>query len=97
MKESESNLDFIMIPGDLVAHDVCLDPKDPSVGNYQLLKQTLSTVAQTFAKYFPNTILIPTLGNNDPKYHYEGLNLQDKAEFYGFYFDTWFSQQPRNK
>lgn len=49
------------------------------------------------AKYFPNTVIIPTLGNNDPKYHYCGLNLEDKEEYYNFIYNAWFELLPANK
>ena len=94
MKENESEqgkFDFILIPGDLGAHGVPLDPIDPSQGNYTMLKQTIHTVANTFAQYFPDTVIIPTMGNNDPKYNYMGLDLEDRDEYYSFYLDAWFS------
>jgi hypothetical protein len=37
------------------------------------------------------------MGNNDPKYHYLGLDLKDRDEYYSFYLDEWFSQVPANK
>ena len=70
IESSECEISFIIVPGDMVAHGIPLDPADPSVGNYDLLKQTLKTVAAYFAEYFPNLIVIPTFGNNDSKYHY---------------------------
>ncbi len=62
-----------------------------------MLKKTLAVAAQTIAKYFPNTKIIPTLGNNDGKYHYDGLSLEDRDEYYSFYYDHWFTQMPGNK
>ena len=41
MRSSEGHLDFILMPGDLVAHGIPLDPAKPSKGNYQLLKDTI--------------------------------------------------------
>jgi len=41
------------------------------------------------AKYFPNTYVLPSLGNNDPKYHYMALNEADKNEYYGFLYSAW--------
>ena len=93
---AEGPLDFIVVPGDIVAHGLSLDDKDPTVGNYELLKKVIQTVSEYFAKYFPNTVIIPTLGNNDCKYHYQGLNLEDRDEFYSSLFDSWFGILPKN-
>ena len=53
-----------------MAHGIPLDPSDPALGNYTLLKETLRDVADLFIKYFPDTLIIPSMGNNDGKYHY---------------------------
>jgi len=45
IKQVASDVDFILVPGDMVAHGIPLEPEDPTVGNYDLLKQTLKTVA----------------------------------------------------
>lgn len=46
MKDTESQqLDFILMPGDFVAHGIPLEPTDPTVGDYNLLKETLKTVS----------------------------------------------------
>ncbi|CDW74027.1 UNKNOWN [Stylonychia lemnae] len=96
ISSSEGHLDFIIMPGDLVAHGLPLDPSNPKKGNYELLKQTISSVSQTFAKYFPNTFVLPSLGNNDPKYHYMALNEDDKDEYYGFIYQNWMQTQSYN-
>jgi len=36
--------DAILVPGDLVAHGVPIDPASPGSGNYELLKQTQAAV-----------------------------------------------------
>ena len=33
-------------------------------------------------KYFPNTIVLITFGNNDCKYHYDAPHQEEKKEFY---------------
>jgi hypothetical protein len=47
--ENGGKYDAIMVPGDLVAHGVPLDPTDPSKGNYELLKETQAAIASKFA------------------------------------------------
>ncbi len=84
-----------MVPGDLVAHGIPIDPADPSAGgNYTLLKETLGAVADIFIKYFPDTLVIPSMGNNDGKYHYQGIDEADKADYYGFFYQRWFINHP---
>ena len=41
LSTTEKNLDFILMPGDLVVHGVPLNPDDPTEGNYTLLEQTI--------------------------------------------------------
>ena len=36
------------------------------------------------------------MGNNDPKYHYQGIDPADKADFYGMYLEHWFTEHPFN-
>ena len=47
-------------------------------------------------KYFPNTIVLITFGNNDCKYHYDAPHQEEKKEFYNFLFDLWFNKHPAN-
>jgi hypothetical protein len=60
----------VIIPGDLASHGTDLDPKHPKIGNYTELKLTIEIVMETISKYFPHSLIIPTFGNNDSKYHY---------------------------
>ncbi len=48
------------------------------------------------AKYLPNTIILPTFGNNDFKYHYQAPLNSEKASFYWPIFDSWFQKHPAN-
>ena len=41
--------------------------------------------------------MIPTLGNNDNKYHDEATRPEDKKEFYKFLFDEWMTKMQGNK
>jgi hypothetical protein len=52
------------------------------------------SVADMFIKYFPDTLVIPSMGNNDGKYHYQGVEKADKADYYGFFFQHWFQNHP---
>jgi hypothetical protein len=96
LKATGQKFDAILVPGDLVAHGVPLNPSGSS-GNYTLLKETLARVAQSFIEYFPDTLVLPSMGNNDGKYHYSGTAKADKADYYGFFFQHWFLAHPANK
>ena len=88
--KSEGRFDAILVPGDLVAHGIAMEFTDPSIGNYQLLKKSQAAVADLFKQYFPDTLIVPTLGNNDGKYHNQAIDPADKADFYSTFFAKWF-------
>ena len=46
--QKESNLDAIIVPGDLVGHNIPLEPTDPTKGDYDLLKSVLKSVSGLF-------------------------------------------------
>ena len=49
LEAKEGKFDAILVPGDNVAHGVPLDPQDATVGNYTLLKETITAVSKLFA------------------------------------------------
>ena len=49
-----------------------------------------------FKKYFPETLIVPSMGNNDGKYHYQGIDLEDKQDFFSAFFEHWFLDHPHN-
>jgi hypothetical protein len=59
------------LPGDIVAHAVSFDKHNTHLGtSYQELLDITQMVAEMMSEYFPDSIIIPTLGNNDTKWHY---------------------------
>jgi len=63
--------DVLLIPGDHAAHNVSaktLD-SDPTGSIYAAVKNNIAAVYQLIAKYFPDTIVLPTIGNNDGHFH----------------------------
>jgi hypothetical protein len=44
----------------------------------------------------PDTIILPTFGNNDFDLDDEVANETTKKEFYSRIFKMWFEDQPRN-
>lgn len=63
-------IDFILLPGDLVAHDVPLENGEINPFKYRVLKETHAVVIDLIQQNFPDTLILPTMGNNDAKYHY---------------------------
>jgi hypothetical protein len=51
-------------------------------------------VGDLFVKYFPDALVVPSMGNNDGKYHYQGIDKAEKADYYGFFFERWFQNHP---
>ena len=41
--------------------------------------------------------MLPTIGNNDGRVKNEAIDEADKADYYSFVFDAWFTQHPGNK
>ena len=70
IKASESDIDVILMPGDFLRHGMSFNPDEPNTGDYSLLKQTIQQIALLIAKYFPDVIIIPTIGNNDSKNYF---------------------------
>ena len=80
--EHNSDIDILVIPGDFVRHSICEElneDDDPSL--YELIKDIHIQFGQMFNEYFPDKIILPTLGNNDYKYHYEPPFGDTKDDF----------------
>jgi hypothetical protein len=48
------------------------------------------------AKYLPNTVVLPSFGNNDFKFHYMPPTQDDKHQFFETLFGYWFKNHPAN-
>jgi sphingomyelin phosphodiesterase acid-like 3 len=71
MVEDQPNLDVLFLPGDVVAHHYNSSLDDHSSGkSYEKVLEITAQVAELIREYFPDTIVLPVIGNNDPKYHY---------------------------
>ena len=96
------DLDVVFVPGDIVAHAIALEyPPSPSypTADYTELQATETEVADLFIKYFPDSIVLITEGNNDTKYHYQpAAPMSEKwvQDFYSETFDEFFNLHPRN-
>jgi hypothetical protein len=77
---------FIIIAGDFIWHGA--KPQDSI-----LKKKTMSFIAGLFNNYFPNTIIIPVLGNNDT--YGEDYQLQNSTYLSDF-TEAWNLNLPKN-
>lgn len=98
MKKSEiSAPDLIFLPGDFVAHGFSQDiAGNFSAMKYEILKEVLKKTFYQVSQSYPDAFLLPAIGNNDVKFHYQVPTLQDKKEYYELLFETWFENNPKN-
>ena len=73
-KDVFGEVDVLLVPGDHVAHQVSAKDDDPTGAEYEAVKQNLATTWAMFAHYFPNTMILPTVGNNDGRFHDEAID-----------------------
>ena len=91
VKAKDPNPDIIYLPGDFVGHGYSQDPTSAfSNSTYNVLLDILYNVSQEIKIRFPNTLIIPAVGNNDPEFHYQVPDATDKTSYYSFLYDTWF-------
>lgn len=82
MSAENSDINFILVPGDFVGHELSMDFEEDvsfkdSQNHYDELKSVHNQVSLLFETYFKDVPVLMTLGNNDTKYHYQppfGLN-----------------------
>lgn len=95
MPTIEANPDFIIITGDFISHNFeevyqSLTGKPYSSDVVDFIKKTESFITDQLAKKYPNTPILPVLGNNDGfcgDYHVEA-----NGNFLKFFANLW---QPR--
>ena len=89
--------DVLLVPGDSVAHGISVSiGSDPTGAMYTKLKANLTATFKEIAKYFPDTIVLPTYGNNDSRYHDAAIDEADKNDYYSLINDLWFKQMLGN-
>ena len=93
---SQSNPDLVLMNGDFIAHDVSVSgtlTSDQIAQHYAKLKEIYSDLFINYlSPMFPNSIFIPTLGNNDAKFHYGfPTTTADKIDYYGYISDMFFN------
>jgi len=63
---------------------------------YGLLMATHAGITRILSEKFPDTLIIPAMGNNDAKWHDNPTPLADEHFFYSFLSSIWFDVLPSN-
>ena len=92
-----ADADLVFLPGDLVSHGLCLKAGEYNPEKYKKLEQTIAKVTDLMNEHFGDKLFVPSMGNNDPKYHYQPAAMPDEPEQYAFVFNEWFIRLGRNK
>ena len=96
MRDQEMGIDLLFMPGDFIGHTIPIsDGKPFDAAKYQQLKDVHQQISGLLAKYLPNTLIIPSLGNNDFIYHYQSPFADYREDYYSFMWQQWFTAQPQ--
>ena len=97
-------IDVLLINGDLVGHEIAVKPAlnltdEQTEQHYKILKDILQTVSNEFVvDNFPDAVVLPTLGNNDVKFHYQFPTTKELAnDYYGHVFKNFVELPKANK
>lgn len=100
----DSKIDVLLVNGDLSGHEIAVKPAwnltdDKIQEHYVVLKNILQTVGNTFIKdNFKDSVVLPSLGNNDVKYHYQfPTNALDAEDYYGHVYKNFIENQKANQ
>ena len=95
-KKVFGDVDVLLVPGDHVAHKVSphID-RSPTWADWDNVKANLNASAMMIEKYFPDTLVLTNIGNNDG-YHSQAVKEEQKEEYYSYLHDLWFMQYPGN-
>ena len=93
MQRIDSDPEFILITGDLIAHytSTILTSTGSFSPSYSqsLVQESFQKLASSCDKFFPNTQIIPLIGNNDGYADYEMPTGLDKLEYLEFLYSVW--------
>ena len=64
-KEVYGEVDVLLVPGDLVAHGVSPHHDDATQADFDNVKANLQASSSIIEQYFPNTLVLTLIGNND--------------------------------
>lgn len=92
-------MDFLLIPGDFAAHKLAeREPgQDPTGKIYEAVKENIAAVFNKLSEHFPDTVILPTFGNNDGRVHDQAIDEADREDYYSFIYKLWFSHPGNSK
>lgn len=93
----QPDTDIILVSGDFVAHGYAVN-RGASEDHYEELKQALFGVfVDLLGARFPNSLILPAIGNNDIRFHYVAPRQDEEAaDYYRFLSDVLFTKVPGN-
>lgn len=90
-KDAFGDIDFLLVPGDHVAHKVSSKTDDPDGTAYAEMKEYMQATWTKISEAFPGKVILPTIGNNDGRFHDQAIDESDRSDYYSFLYDLWFS------
>lgn len=99
MNEIDPDIEVLLVGGDFIAHGFSVELADKEHDQYGLLKENLDYFfLEILAKKFPKAVILPTIGNNDIKYHYIAPQQNYSApDYYPFMYKLIFEKIPANR
>ncbi len=72
---TDYDIEVLLMNGDLVGHDVAVKTAwnlnaEQVEQHYSATKEILEGVSDFASEFFPDSIILPSIGNNDVKFHY---------------------------
>jgi Calcineurin-like phosphoesterase len=92
-KKRNGNPDIVLVAGDFIGHGFSQD-LDQKFNNQtfteliQIHQKTMSLIRERFG----NSLIIPSVGNNDNEFHYEVPLENEKGKWYDFLYGLWFEE-----
>lgn len=98
VKSKYPDIEMIILGGDLIAHNLYKLNiiNETKQINKELFKETHKKVFYLIKEFFPNTIILPILGNNDNYEHYQTPSESSRKEQFNFLQKLYFKNDDSN-
>ena len=94
-KDAFGDVDLILAPGDAVAHKVAPHHDEVESPDWDPVKMNLKESASILTSYFPDTMVLWSVGNNDG-WHSQAPDESQKDAFFQYAYDLWITGHPGN-
>ena len=89
-------VDVLLVPGDFIGHGIAPHLEVAVVStDWPIVQSYIEASTNLLKKHFPNTLVLPTIGNNDG-YHSQAVDESQKSDYYGYLLNSWFVEYPGN-